>query len=218
MDLQIISYRDIAPISRVDFVPGSIGLVLDITGRDFVNVTDVLINGVASPEFIVMSPTRITAQIPTSQLTRQIRTLKVLLTSVSQTGASVLSFEVRGGRSETSGITYIVQTFLMLLLSTPGSDIFNQNLGAGLLDLVRGAVQRGSFRAQVSQAISRALTQMLGLQAGSNLPAEDKLASATLLEASFDPRSASVSVRIQVYSSAGQTADAGVRLLTEASQ
>ena len=218
MDVQIISYRDLAPISGINFRPEAVGLVLDLTGRNFVNVTDVLINGVPSPEFIVLSETRMSARIPTSQLNRQITTVKILISSGGQTGAAVISFEVRGGRSETAGITYIIQTFLMILLSTPGSDIFNPTLGAGLLNVVGSSSQSSSFRAQVSQAISRALTQMLTLQAGANIPAEDKLGSARLLEASFDPRSASVSVRIQVYSSAGQTADAGVRLSTEASQ
>jgi hypothetical protein len=218
MDLQIISYRDSAPISGVDYRPEAIGLTLDLTGRGFINVTDVLINGVPSPEFAVMSETRIFARIPTTQLERQISTVKVLVSSVGQTGASVISFEVRGGRSEAKGITYIIQTFLMILLSTPGSDIFNPEIGAGLLRLVGTSVQSSSFRAEVSQAVSRTLTQMLTVQAGANIPPEDKLASARLLEASYDPRAASVSVRIQVYSSAGQAADAGVRLSTEASQ
>lgn len=217
MDLQIISYKDSAAISNVGVAPGSAGTVLSLQGRDFINVTDVLINGVPSPQYVVASPTQISAQIPESQMTQFIRSVTVLTSSVGRTGASVVSFRQSGGRGEAIGITYLVQTFLSVLLATPGSDIFNPELGGGLRSLVTGAVANSAFRAEVSQAITRTMTQILAMQAAEALPAEDKLSSAQLLEASYDRRSSTVSVRVQIFSTAGRTADAGIRLATEVS-
>ena len=219
MDLQVISYRDSAPISAIDFSSPGSEESLAITGRKFLNVTAVLINGVVSPQYTVFSPTSIVAVIPRSQRGREIISVTVLTSSVGQTGASVLSFEFRGGRTEASGLTYIIQTFTMILLATPGSDIFNPELGGGLLGVIGTFDATGAgFRASVSQAVTRTITQMLRLQAGAVLPAEDKLASARLLEASYDRDTALVSVRIQVYSSTGQAADAGMTLSTESPQ
>ena len=217
MDLQIISYRDLAGVSNVGVAGGSAGTVLTLQGRDFVNVTDVLINGVPSPQYVVISTNQISAQIPESQLSRFIASVSVLTASVGQTGASVVSFRQTGGRGEAVGITYLVQSFLTVLLASPGSDIFNPELGGGLRRLISGAVASSSFRAEVSQAVTRTTTQILSLQAPNALPAEDKLASAQLLEASYDRRTASVSIRVQIFSTAGRAADAGIRLATEAS-
>ena len=217
MDLQIISYRDSAPIVGLDFTPGSGVTALDITGRDFLDVVDVLVNGVQSPEYLVLSEQKIMARIPDSQIGRYISTVTVLTASVGQTGASVIYFRYNGGRGETSGITYLVQTFLTILLATPGSDMFNPDLGGGLRALV-GQVASPSIRVEVSQAITRTTNQILALQASSGLPLEDRLASAELLEVSYDRRTSSVSIRVQIYSGAGRTADAGIRLETEASR
>lgn len=136
VDYQVLEYRDSAPVREVG-IYSKAPLTLDVRGDAFRDVSAVLVNGVRSPEFIVLSPSRLLAQVPTSQVSSKIGSVAVLVAQGRVLPRSVISFQavVTAGK-RTVGFTHLVQSYLKLLLTSPGSDIFSPSSGGGLLSLV----------------------------------------------------------------------------------
>lgn len=204
-DYQVLSFQDIAPVRRVG-IYGTSPFSLDIQGTSFVGVDTVLVNGVASPEFLVATPRQIIAQVPDSELSAEIRTVKVLLSKkgLTDTTAIVARAVVSGERAE--GFVRLLQTFLRLLLTSPGEDFQNPALGGGLFLLVGTSGEAGDLRARAAQAIRTTESQLISLQAKNpSLASSERLRSAALVQASFDGVSTSISLRIRLTAIDGTT-------------
>ena len=108
------------------------------------------------------------------------------------------------------GLFVLIQLFLLILLKTPGRDIFSTDSGGGLKRIVGRSVsqkQLSSKRGEISLAISRTEDQMLGSQAGVSSPASERLRSANLFSADFDFGTQTWSITIRIVSDAGSAAD-----------
>ena len=215
MDFQIIAYQDTAPIRRVGISSSPGPRALDLAGSGFVDVAEVRINGVPSPEFLVLSDSRIIAQMPVGHEDRFIGTVVVLTARYGSSGAAVVRFRQAGGRQEASGLTRLVQTYLTVLLSSRGSDIFNPTAGGGLRDIISTSAQNRSIHALVSLALSRTTDQVISMQVASRAPLSEKLAAAQLLGVRYDRRTATAAVQVRISSAAGRDVDAGLRLATQ---
>ena len=214
IDYQFIAYQDVAQVRKIDIFNGDLS-TLDITGRGFMDVTAVRVNGVDSPEFIVLSSTRILAQIPASQRNAGLQDLVVLTARSGSSSTTVLSFEAIAAGRVAEGLVKLVQSYIKLLLQTPGSDLYRPRIGGGLYSLVGSVTDRegNSLRAKATISVTNTTNQMLAAQSGdSRLSDDERLQSATLLGLSFDPGSSTLSLRIRLQSMTGATADANLSL------
>lgn len=213
VDYQIIEFRDAAKVRNVGLFSSS-PLTLDVQGQEFREVTDVRINSVRSPEFIVLSPSRLLAQVPNSQLNGPIDSVAVFVASGRLASRAKITFEAlvtAGKRAE--GVVKLVQTYLKLLLTTPGRDIFMPNVGGGLLRAVGVAGRPADLKALGRIAVSNTQTQMIALQAQDSFLAQnERLQSATLLSVDFEPRTSTLALRIRLLALDGSTVDAGFTL------
>ena len=136
VDLQYVQYQDVIPIAKVGLVGGYYPPVFDIYGRDFSSVSSVLLNGIEAQEYLVLNNTRLVAQMPERYAHAPLRSVEVLSEGFTATERSLVRFRLARASRLAYGLPKLVQTFTKLLLTTPGSDIYDREAGGGLLKLL----------------------------------------------------------------------------------
>ena len=213
IDYQIIAYRDVADISRVDLLVDAVVPTLDIRGSNFSDVAEVEVNQIATQEFFVQSSTRLLVEVPEELTGVAINTISVLRASFGNSSRSLIRLQASVGGRRAEGSTRLVQTFLKLLLTTPGTDSFSKEQGGGLLNLVGTAVNPSMLSASSATSVATTETQMIQAQAGdSSLSPDERLRSATLLSANFNPRTTSLSLRIRLTAVDGSSSEVPLSL------
>lgn len=211
-DYPLLALSQLADVTDISFF-GDRGLVsLDITGSDFTGTTAVLINGQRSPTFVVISDTRLLADLPAAVLGEAIRTLYILKEGTTGTTRStVISFEAITTASTVPNSTFLVQKVLKYLFTTPGSDIFSPTSGGGLLSLL-GATESstGSLASLARVYVSNAVDSLIREQVSSSSPIEQKVQSVTVLAAEYSRVDTSLDIRLAITSMTGQRVIAGL--------
>lgn len=211
-DYQFLSYQTLASLREVSLASTSGVPTLDIRGSSFSDVTEILINGFSSPEYVVVSSTRILAEIPVSQRDGSIRSVRVKTSQQREKGASIVAFDANVNRVS-SGWLKLAQSVLKVLLTTQGSDIFNPTVGGGLFSIVGTAGSQSSFISQAALAVQNTQSQVLRLQAEeTGLPRDEKLMSLTLLDSNFSPLTTTLSLRLQLTALDGITSALSLNL------
>lgn len=205
--LQFVEYRGAANVQQVGWLSGTNDLGVDIRGNGFVDVVEVRINGVPCPDFLEMSPSHLLASVPASQIGLGVTSVAVFTAGTGAAAAAVIQFRLVS-RAQAAGVTALVQRFLYVLLTTPGSDIFSPDVGAGLQRLL--AMSMGpTTRALVARAVSDAETQLIRAQAREPVPDNERLAAARLVDLRYDRNSATTSLRVELTAVSGQKVSAG---------
>ena len=215
-DYPLLAINQVAHVDNIDFFGGGSGgiLSMDIRGRDFTGLSAVLINGHRSPTFVVLSDTRLLADVPRSQLGGPIRSITVLKSNASTSSqGSIISFEAVGSATVVPSSTFLVQKVLKYLFTTPGSDIFSPTYGSGLLSLLGSSGTASSSLASLARLrVQEALSQIIQDQADSSAPLTEKVQSIEVLSASFSETDTSLDIRLAVISMAGQRVVAGLTI------
>ena len=215
-DFPLLAVNQVAHVDNIDFFGGgSSGILsMDIRGRDFTGLNAVIINGHRSPTFVVLSDTRLLADVPRSQLGGPIRTITVLKSDASTSSeGSVISFEAVGTATVVPSSTFLVQKVLKYLFTTPGSDIFSPTSGSGLLGLLGATETAAESLALLARIrVREALSQIIRDQALSSAPLEEKVQVIEVLSASFSRTDTSLDIRLAVISMAGQRVVAGLTI------
>jgi len=211
-DYQVLAFHDAAPLRQVGFYSQE-PLTLDVRGANFVGVSSVHINGTLSPEFIVLSSTRLLAQVPDSERNSQLTNVRVTLARSGLTKTSIVDLDsvVPGARA--TGFTKMMQAFLRVLFTNPGEDLANPWLGGGMSRLIGSAGTPSELRAQASSAVSTAAQHLIRLQTRNPVLTDaERLRSATLLLAEYDQATTSVQVRVTLTAVDGTTGNPTVSL------
>jgi hypothetical protein len=212
MDFPLLTFQTVAKVTNLGLFSG--GGSIDVQGRDFTGASAVLINGVRSPTFVIISDTRLLADVPATQLGVPIRSLSVLRRTPAVGENSVISFEAAVPSSMAMTSTYLVQKVLKHLLTTPGSDIFSQRTGGGLLNLI-GPIPTdpGSIYPLVTLQVRTTVEEIVTQQAADiGTPPEERLSGVEVIEASYSERDTSLDVRLRIISSSGVSVIAGLSL------
>ena len=214
IDLKVLVIRDILPIVGAELAQGIAPLSIILTGQNFNEASQVLINDREAPEFIVVSPSRIIAQVPESETKSVIRKVAIVADKPSMQRNSLLHFEVGKSVKGLRGIERLVQLFCKILLQTPGSDKWDPGRGGGLLAVVGKNISRNdskSIQAAVVGSVGRTKEQILSAQAkNSRTPADERLLTAKLVAVGYDPNTTTVSARIALSAVSGREAVANI--------
>lgn len=211
IDLQTVVPQDAVSLSNVRYTRvAGIG-ALEVVGEDFRSVEEVLINDIPSPDVMVISKTRLVAQLPESlQAQPDVRNVTVLSRTFTLTPRSLLRFRIGETPGRTQGINRLVQLFVKLLLTTPGSDIFNRQLGGGALRNVSrtyGTAEAAAIKADFTIAVDRTARQIVALQSrNGTLPADERLLAANLTGATFSRSSSTLFVNVEIIPQDGRPA------------
>ena len=206
-DYPVLQFQDAALVRQVRVYTRS-PLVLDLRGKNFVGVSEVRINGRPVPEYIVLSPSRVLAPVPTRVVGTRIRSVRVLLAQEGLTETTRIRFRVSvpGGRGV--GFSRLLQSFLRLLFTEPGEDRDDLGRGGGMRGIVGSAGDPGALRAGVVRSVRDTESQLVRLQTvNPQLQDSEKLQSATVVSAEFIPALAAVHLQLRLTAMDGSTHD-----------
>jgi hypothetical protein len=200
----------------VSNVPGSDPRTLDVRGPDFRSVAKVEINELEAPSYVVMSKNRMLVQVPDSMQNDLITSVNVLSTRLTASERSQVYFELTNRPQKLTGIQKLVQTFLLFLMRTPGSDAWSPSTGGGVQRLVGSHFSKsatGGITAAFTLSVSRVRAQIISLQArNTRTSTDEKLAAANVLSAIFSAVQTALLARVELISQSGQKAIVGVTI------
>lgn len=213
-DVKIIAIKDFLPITQVRAVPGLTPKSLEIQGTQFLQATEVEINGLVAPELMILSDTKLLAQVPNGQQDSIINSIAVFAEKPSPTRSSIFLFEVGSSFKSLTGIERLVQMFVKIALQTPGTDKFRPTIGGGLLALAGQNVTKdaqSSLSASAVSAISRTRDQIIALQNRvPRIPPDERLLTADVQGAGFDTNTTTLALRVAISAQSGQQAVANL--------
>ena len=127
---------------------------------------------------------------------------------------SVMRFQVSDTPAKCAGILKLMQLYVKLLLTTPGTDIFDKSLGGGVLNILGSSFSRSEGGQIVSKFIVASDTvvrQIIAIQGRQpQLPADEKLLSAKVVSAKFSASQGALLVTVELTSQAGRSATANL--------
>lgn len=215
IDLQTVSPQEIVHLNGVVVSPGP-PRVVNVNGVDFRSVDEVLVNGVASPSFSVLSKTQLVAEVPSSAEGELISSVQVLSKKLTLSERSQLRIRIGRTPGRVTGILRLMQMFVKILLTTPGRDIFNPSLGGGAMKNVGSTFGSNESRDIINDfviAVDTTSRQIIAIQGrDSAIPRDERLLGAKVLSAEFNRSLGGLDARVQITSQAGRDAVANVGL------
>jgi hypothetical protein len=201
--IQLVRLLDVLQVTSISNAIGVSPRSIRVKGTDFRAVEQVLINSIASPEFIVFSETELIAQVPPEIEDAIITDVAVMSGTLTMTERSLVEFTFGTRPKRARGPLRLMQTFLRILLRSPGSNRFHPRSGGGMLMRVGGTLNRQAA-ADIQIAIDNAKHYIINVQTQErNLPPSERLLSAEITGLTIDPRGTSVFVTIVLTSHSG---------------
>lgn len=214
VDFQVVFPQQVIPLNSVRILPGLVPQSLDIVGEDFSAVDQVLINDVVSPDVVVLSKTRLLAQLPPLLTNVHLTSVTVTSRDLTVSPKSLIKFRVGTVPSKVSGILRLVQIFLKILLTTPNRDIFSPRVGGNALKnigLTFGKDQSGTIVSDIIVAVDTARKQIISIQSRDpSIPSDERLLAASVTAASYNQTEAALIVSVELTSQAGRAATANI--------
>ena len=212
-DFRIAQAKTILNVHSVAPIRGFRPISIVALGQKLNLAQQVEYNSINAPEFIISNPSRMIIRVPDSQIGKEFRSLRVF-SSVSLTKTNALvSLSINMPFQKASGIDRLVQCWLMVFMTNPGSDIFDPSTGAGGRSIVgRNTDKTGKgIAADLAQAIEKTQIELLRKQAQTpSLPLSEKLLSSQLQSISFDSNTATLSARVSLMNMLGDAAEVSV--------
>lgn len=210
VDLQCAFPQEMVKVSQVLPVPGMAIRTLDVFGDDFRSVDEVLMNEMPSPSVVVLSKTRLLAEVPDALKSSSITSISVLSRRLTITPRSYIKFRIGPSASKTRGILRLMQLFLKVLFTTPGTDIFAPKSGGGALvhlgqsiDVGQGSDVTSGLVVSVDST-ARQIVQIQGRNQA--IPPDERLLSAKVLSSGFNKNETALIASIELMSMAGRAA------------
>lgn len=215
MDLQFVLLQDALELTGVQEVPGIEPRSLRIVGVDFQHAVEVRINDSKSPSFVVASNREIIAQVPSDSETSTILSVSVLSAAFTATFRSKISFHIGDDPKSVGGLHFLMQAFLRILLTTPGTDSFAKMVGGNALASVGSTygINSGSIVSEFSVAVSRTASQLRTMQSRQGgLSEDERLLSANVVNIRFDPATTTLVARVELIPASGRRAIVNLEL------
>lgn len=215
-DLQVVVPQEVIPLSAISVVPNFTPRTLDIRGDDFRTIDQVLINDIAAPEIVILSRTRLLAQVPPSLYQTTLTSVTVTANRLFITPKSLIQFRLLPTAGKVSGIMRLVQIFLKILFTTPGKDIFAPRIGgAGLRNVgaTFGKDEGGGITSDLIISVNTTQRQILAIQSRDpSIPREERLLAARVTSAGFNKTELALIASIEITSQAGRAITASLAL------
>lgn len=217
VDFQVVFPTETVQLGPIRRVPGSDPPVLDITGEDFRSVDEVLINNIPSPEVIVLSQFRLLARVPDQfKDNASLSDVSVVSRNLTITAKSLMKFMLGQQTCKVSGLLRLVQLFLKILFTTPGTDIFAPNTGGAGLTFLGKNFSSSATADMVRSfvlAVDRTAKQIVAIQSRNpSIPQQERLLAAKVLSAKLHQNETALVVSVELTSQAGQAAVSNVML------
>ena len=222
MDVQVLRLQGVLPVSGF-FMLTRVPLVLAITGSGFDKTTAVRANGVVMDEYTVVNDRLILVGLPTFMAapvtsvrvsTEDLPNLSVAPNHAVIPDQSRVALGLGTRIDGVTGIMRLMQLFVKVLFTTPGTDIHNPNIGGGarnLLGAPSGDEAKSLTRA-FAVAVGRTAEQITSMQARNEVASSERLLMANLLGATFVEETSTLSAVVALVSFDREEAIADVSL------
>lgn len=211
-DFQVIYMNDILPVRSVRFLPNLIPRTVEIRGKDLRSAISVEFNGIKSPGApMVVDRRTVYAEFPEAQLRNgAIYDISVISSDVTITRRSRVRFTCLGDGIRTRknvGILKLIQLFVKLMLTTPGSDSFFRAGGGGLQGALKttiGKNKAADLSLSIGVSVARVRSQIVAMQSKDRrLPPSERLADAKLGSVDFDQDTTSIYAGVTLQNAEG---------------
>jgi phage baseplate assembly protein W len=211
-DIQFISMVDKLAVSSIEEMEGASPRTLRVYGEGLRSAQRVEINDygvdsftVASDRQLLVIPGDIFADVEVSRMTALVHS-----SQLTNTRRVALVFGTTRNTRSIDGIQKLIQQILKVLLSKLGSNRFVPEEGGDLLNLVGEGLSpdgQSQVSAAVSQAISLTSRYILAQQAGTNIPASERLMTLKLNGVVFDTALGEVSAQVRLTTMTGKSVE-----------
>lgn len=210
-DIQVVYPQAVLGVDSVEVLDGVYPFTLLVTGRDFTLTNEVRLNGEAAPKFAVMSDNLIMVEVPDT-VTERVTSVTILSERIVVRDRSLLTFKLGKSPAKVSGVLRLMQLFLRILFTTPGTDIWSPDLGGGAL-LSIGKAMAGQDGTSLVQdlhiAVDQTARQVVALQARSRrIPLDERLLSASVTSIRFNAQEGALLPTIELLNHLGAPASA----------
>ena len=178
------------------------GGILQLTGKKFDKAVSVQVNK-TNQEFSVVDQHTILCTLP--EKASVIESVEVITTAKKINRNSVFSYLLTDNVNAVSGETKLIQQFIKVLLTTPGSDHFAPTVGGNMQNWVNQNQPYGSSQALVAKTVLNIVNVAARFSAGQTLagvPPEERLSDVQVLNVGFaadDPSLMELSLRLNTF-------------------
>ena len=210
VDFQVAFPQEVIQVSQVRPVPSLDPRTLDVIGSDFRSVDEVLINEIPSPDFMVLSRTRLLVEVPDAIKQQTVTSITVLSTRLTITDRSFIKFRIGRTPSKVRGVLRLMQLFLKVLFTTPGTDIFSPRIGGGGLRSIGqnfGAEQGADIVSGFIVSVDNTARQLIQIQGrDQSIPPDERLLRAKVTQAGYNRNETALVAAVELTSQAGRVA------------
>jgi hypothetical protein len=212
-DIKVVYLRDVTPISNV--AETEVFNILRVFGENFHKAAEVRINGITTT-FLVENDNMMLVDIPKGvDEVGNVGDIDILATELTEmSGTNRLEFALTRGPRTSSGLSKLVQQFLKVLFTTPGTNIYYPNQGGGALQLLGNTTDATgeSLLVAFSEAIQRTSDQIISEQGSTDIPTDEKLLEASVLGSSFQSSKGALIGMVKLRSMAREEALANITI------
>lgn len=161
--------------------------ILKITGPNLSDVVDIRVNGKSMP-FTISGRTSALVQFPENAAS--IETVDAIASTTQLNRTSFFSYLLSDNPKSTSGAFKALSQFLKVLMTSPGSDVFNPDLGGNLQNWVGGRNPLDNPQALVTKTvltIVNTAAQFTAQQLVANIPISERISRVQVLGVGFSP-------------------------------
>ena len=210
MDLSVTNYSYSLPIDKVELASIS-PMVLAITGAGFMLAKNVYINGSLVNRFEVVNDGRLIAELSTDFTDTAIAKIEVVSSGPVAVSEEVgVTFSIDNNPLAISGISALVQRFLKILLTTPGTSYENVNEGGGVQGMLGLANGEELSEALLTNAVTLVAQYMVEDPKYTSLPPSERLQAADIISSSWDRDTQTANISIKITNQLGESVESGV--------
>lgn len=209
-DFRIVSARVQLRVTSIAPIRGFLPQSFAVVGEDLNKTTEVRYNGIQAEEFVIQTPNRMIVKVPKSQVGKPFSDLRILSSVTVSKKDAVLQLGLDRPLKTVSGIDRLVQSWMLVFMTTPGSDIFSPTSGGGGLSLVGRTTDRTGkgVTADLAMGIEKTKQELLRLQASNqSIPPSERLMTSSLDVVEFDERTTVLSARVNIQNMLGDVAE-----------
>jgi len=206
MDLRVIKILDVLPITRVDLADYS-PQTLALSGRSFQYTQSVFVNDLSMPlrttaafGYTVISPNLIHVELPAAMSDQVISKIIVLGNTSILYETSSIEFSLVS-ITPVQGISGVVQQFLKLFLTTPGTDLFNRSSGGGIKNMAGITLNdpaRQGIAVKLMVAAKKCTEEIRASQSiCTSIPPEERLVDVAIGSVSFREESGDAEIELE---------------------
>ena len=182
---------------------------LVLSGGNYQTVRYVLVNNVRIDD-IALNGEDLYVQLPSGMQLRDVKTIYPISETEKVNRHSVLRFGFGVYPSKIDSIGRLVQMFVKVLFTNPGTNAMFPTMGGGLRAIMSRGLAPNDYQSlmpDIITAIEKTAQYIKDAQKSLNLPMEERLVGAALLSATPNTNSGSINCVIKLDTQAGNVRD-----------